>query len=243
MPVYYPKANRTAAWYGNRYPGSAINPDKMVWHTTETNGRPGYGSGASAPHLTFDPKSLDWWQHFSLDRSARALRNESGGIETNTDGVIQVEIIAYSDETLAAQRGHLAVSDLSQAALRELGNFSAWLATNLDVPLRIDSGWVRRNYRNPSRMSYTQWRSFTGHTGHNRVPENTHWDPAALDIDAIMRYAGQTSPSPQPTPTPEDDDMPIYAVQRYGSSLYKLFTGGYPPITISEWDYNTLKAS
>ena len=51
----------------------------------------------------------------------------------------------------------------------------------------------------PARMSFAQWRRFTGICGHQHVPENAHGDPGNLPIDKILRYAGAT--------TTEEDDM------------------------------------
>lgn len=196
--IYYPKANRTAQWYGGNYRGSDITPNVMVWHTTEVHGWPSYGRGASMPHLTYDPVKHQWRQHMRLDRSARALRNASGGVETNTLNACQVEIVAYSDEGLALSRGAGAyrVSRLDARALRDLGDFSKFMFDEWGLKLDIDPGWLYSNFNAPP-MSFSQWRNFYGHTGHNRVPENTHWDPGKLDIKTIIANAkGQ-----------EDDDV------------------------------------
>jgi len=202
--LFYPPANRTAQWFGDDFTGSLIDPDKVVWHSTETGSWPGYGGGASAPHLTYHALIHDWRQHYACNRSSRALRNAAGGVETNTDDALQVELIAYSDERLAAQRGHLPISELDSQALDDLGEFAEWAYRELGVPLKVDPGWVRRDYQAEHGMSAAAWRAFAGHTGHNRVPENTHWDPARLDIDEIVRRARGAN-------TTEDDDMPTPA--------------------------------
>lgn len=238
--LYYPPANRTAQWFGDDYTGSLIDPDKVVWHTTETGGWPGYGGGASAPTLTYHAEVHDWRQHFPANRSSRALRNESGGVQTNTEDALQVEIIAYSDERLAAQRGHLAVSDLDSQALDDLADFAEWAHREWGVPLKVDPGWVRSNYQAEHGMSFTAWRAFAGHTGHNRVPENTHWDPARLDIDEIMRRA-RTPVAPAPTPEPEKE-IPVQVVLRLGRSRYRT-TFGDQWVAISEAFAKNLEAA
>lgn len=186
--IYYPPANRTVQWFQSRYQGVTINPDKVVWHTTETRGWPGYGGGASAPHLTYDASDHQWRQHFRADRSARALRNPAGGVETNTDDCLQVEIIAYSDEALGRAWGGLPVSELDDRALRELGDFARWANDEWGVPLTLADDW-RPVAAGSLRFSYSEWRSFTGHCGHIHVPENTHWDPGRLDVWTIIDYA------------------------------------------------------
>lgn len=226
--LYYPPASQTAQWFNDNYSGSPITPNVLVWHTTETGGWPGYGGGASAPTLTYNPESRQWRQHFRLDRSARALRNLAGGVETNTLNACQVEIVAYSDETLARSRGHLPVSKLSKANLADLGDFARFIFDEWGLRLDIDPGWVRSNYRNPRRMSGSQWRGFHGHTGHNRVPENTHWDPAALDIDTIIAHARGGAEL-------EDDMTPQEMLQhrvKLGPGLQRWFGTGIETITV-----------
>lgn len=208
MPIYYPKA--TLKLYSSRYPGARINPDKCIWHTTETGGLPGYNKGASAPHNTYDAVNYRMYQHFSLDRSARALRNEAGGVETNTDDAVQIEIVAYSDERLARSRGHLPVSGLNSRNIDELAAYAEFLEEELGVPLVIDDGWLFTKFNNPP-MTYAEWRAFKGHAGHNRVPENTHWDPGPFDIEDVIHRAKQNSEGIDPE---RDEDMPLTAADK-----------------------------
>jgi hypothetical protein len=37
-----------------------------------------------------------------------------------------------------------------------------------------------------NRMSVDEWNRFAGWCGHQHVPGETHWDPGAIDIDAIL---------------------------------------------------------
>lgn len=203
--LYYPKANRTAQDFSDNFLGSLIVPDKVVWHTTETGGYPAYGGGATAPHCTYHADIHDWRQHFPANRSSRALRNEAGGVQTNTEDALQVEIVAYSDERLAAQRGHLPVSELDSQALDDLADFSRWANREWGVPLVVDAGWLYSNFNAPP-MSHAAWRAFRGHTGHNRVPENTHWDPARLDIDEVIRRARGADEDLPDTGAPTEED-------------------------------------
>jgi hypothetical protein len=51
-------------------------------------------------------------------------------------------------------------------------------------------------------MNFDAWNAFTGHCGHQHVPENDHGDPGAFPITAILDAAkGGTIPS-------QEDDMP-----------------------------------
>lgn len=236
MPaLYYPPANRTAQWFGDDYIGSLIDPDKIVWHTTETGGWPGYGGGASAPHLTYHAEIHEWRQHYACNRSSRALRNEAGGVQTNTEDALQVEVVAYSDERLAEQRGHLAVSDLDSQALDDLADFSEWANREWAVPLIRDRGWLFTDFDRPP-MTFDEWRKFAGHVGHNRVPENTHWDPARLDIDEILRRAGTPA---APIPTRKVTEM---VVTKFGRTRFRAICGDRL-VAISEADYERCKAA
>ena len=211
--LYYPKANRTAQWFAKRYVGSTIDADKVVWHTTETGSWPAYSGGASAPHWTYHADIHQWRQHFPANRSARALRNQAGGVQTNTDDCLQVEIIAYSDERLAANRKHLPVSKLDSQALDDLAEFAVWAAREWGVPFTLAPLWAPAG-AGSLRLSFAEWRAFTGHLGHIHVPENTHWDPGRLNIHEVIRrakhlHAGTGTPPPTTAPpTGEDDDLP-----------------------------------
>src|SRR4051794_6731271 len=107
----YAKANTTAQWFQDNYPGSVMNPNVVVLHTTETTGWPPYGGGATAPNYTARPniaaKRLEWRAHFPDERSSRALKNLTGGVETNTLNVVQVELIGTCDASKRERWGSL----------------------------------------------------------------------------------------------------------------------------------------
>jgi hypothetical protein len=205
-PQRYPGAS-TAYWYGSRYPGSAMESNVIVWHTTEGTSLPGYSGGTSAPNFTAKPdfkaKRLVWYQHFDFDVSARALVNKAGGVETNTLNVCQVEIVGTCDPSTHARwakagYAHLYTPDLPDWAIRDLGAFARWANVNHGVPL--SSGLTFKaypsSYGNSSvRMSASRWNAFKGHCGHQHVPENDHGDPGALPMAAILTAAKGGAPS------------------------------------------------
>lgn len=205
-PQRYPGAS-TSYWYGSKYPGSAMESNVVVWHTTEGTSLPGYSGGAEAPNFTAKPdfaaKRLVWYQHFDFDVSSRALVNKSGGVETNTLNVCQVEIVGTCDPSTHKKWGstpHLYAPDLPDWAIRDLGAFAKWANANHGVPLTsgVTFKAYPSSYGNSSvRMSTARWNSFTGHCGHQHVPENDHGDPGALPIAAILAAAkgGTTTPS------------------------------------------------
>ncbi|MFF0588388.1 hypothetical protein ACFYWD_20725 [Streptomyces sp. NPDC003781] len=216
-PQRYPGAS-TAYWHQSRYGGTAMESNVIVWHTTEGTSLPSYGGGASAPNFTAKPdftaKRLVWYQHFDFDVSSRALVNKSGGVETNTLNVCQVEIVGTCDPATHKKWGstpHLYTPELPDWAVRDLAAFAKWAHDHHGVPLT--SGVTFKAY--PSsygassvRMSASKWSSYRGHCGHQHVPENDHGDPGLLPMAAILaRAAGKTT-----TPTDQqEDDMPSAA--------------------------------
>jgi len=205
--VLYPKANRTAQWFGNAYPGTYMPVvRKVLLHTTETGGWPGYAGGASAPQLTFDPRSLAWHQHNYCNWSGRALRDPSNTVvRENQDGVIQIEIIACSDLGFADRYGYLRITQLSDAAIRELGAFIAWAHITFGVPLRAAPLWLAypASYGNTAaRMTGPEYDRFEGVLGHQHASGNSHGDPNSIPIGKIMAAAEEDT-----LPTDWFDDM------------------------------------
>ncbi|PSK93026.1 hypothetical protein CLV30_13153 [Haloactinopolyspora alba] len=189
--IYYPKADRTAQWFGQG--NATITPNKGLWHTTETGSWPGYSGGASAPQLTYDPRKREWRQHFPLNRSARALRND-GRRQTNREDVVQIEIVCSSDESFAQQYGYPHVTELSDGAIEDLAEYVAWMHREWDVPITAAENWLPypASYGDTSaRMSWSQFAAFQGWLGHLHAPGNTHGDPGALPVDRIIERARQ----------------------------------------------------
>lgn len=199
-PQRYPGAS-TAYWYQNTFGGDRMESNVIVWHSTEGTGLPSYGGGASAPNFTalpeFANKRLRWYQHFDFDRSSRALVNKSGGVETNTLNVCQIEIVGTCDPRThekwkAAGYRHLYTPELPDWAIRDLAKFAKWAHDEHNVPL--SSGLTFRAYpssygANGVRMSGSAWNGFKGHCGHQHVPENDHGDPGAFPMAAILTAA------------------------------------------------------
>jgi len=156
-----------ADWYPAAIPkpsaydgGSMVGgPPRGVLHETQTTVLPGYNGGKSAPHFTVMPNGTIY-QHIKASRAARALRNESGGVQTNRQGTVclQVEVVAYSDrdDWTSAQDG--AVKVIVDWAEREWEIPATWRDQSL------------------ARMTGDEWLQFAGWCDHGAVPENTHWD-------------------------------------------------------------------
>jgi hypothetical protein len=222
----------TAYWYQTRYGGDSMESNVIVWHTTEGTSLPSYAGGAEAPNFTAKPdfaaKRLTWFQHFDFDTSSRALVNLAGGVETNTLNVCQVEIVGTCDPSThekwrAAGYAHLYTPELPDWAIRDLAAFAKWAHDNHGVPLTSDVTFKAYpgsyGTSNGVRMSAAKWTAFTGHCGHQHVPENLHGDPGLLPMAAILTAAkGGTT-------TPPEDDMPT-ADEIAAAVVTKLITGG-----------------
>lgn len=215
-PQKYPGAS-TAYWYQNNYPGNAMEVNVGVMHTTEGISVPTYSGGSVAPNFTAKPdiknKRLVWYQHFDFDRSARALVNLSGGVETNTLNVVQIELVGTCDPThrtswSGSQAGvdYLFWPEAPDWALQELAKFVKWAHDNHNVKLEQwpQSKWIAYpgsyGTSNGQRMTNSQWLDFNGWCGHQHVPENVHGDPGNLRMDKVLAYAkGETTTTPPPT--------------------------------------------
>ncbi|MEU5425528.1 peptidoglycan-binding protein [Streptomyces olivoreticuli] len=198
----YPGASRSY-WYGNRYDGSEIDPNCGILHTTEGTSLPSYDGGSNAPNITavpnFATKKLDWYQHYSFDRSARALVNKAGGVETNTLNCIQVELVGTCDPDNArtwdgdkAGEDYIYWPDAPDWALDGLAEFLAWNNKNKGIPLAGPSQWLAypSSYGDTdARMSFSTWTAFKGWAGHQHVPENDHGDPGDIDFAKLIAKA------------------------------------------------------
>lgn len=134
---FYPGADTTQD-FSRTYSGAPIHPNVNVLHTTEGTDWPDYSGGSTAPHLTVKPliteRRFAVRQHFPLTMSSRALRNETGGVETNTLNCIQIELIGTCDPdhrdtwgTRRAGRDYLFWPEAPDWALRELAGMLAWM--------------------------------------------------------------------------------------------------------------------
>lgn len=196
----YPGAS-TAYWYQSAYPGDAMESNVIVWHSTEGRSLPSYDGGTLAPNFTavpdFAARRLKWYQHFDFDTSSRALRNAAGGVQTNTLNVTQVEIVGTCDPTTRAKwvragYAHLYMPELPDWAIRDLSAFARWAHDQHGVPLTSDvtfKAYPSSYGTNGVRMSAAKWTQFSGHCGHQHVPENDHGDPGLFPMAAILTAA------------------------------------------------------
>jgi hypothetical protein len=230
----YPRAS-LAAWYQGRYPGDKMNANTGVVHTTEGTSLPSYGGGASAPTFTLVPnvkgRTVAVYQHFDVDRSARALVNKSGGVETNTLNCVQVELVGTCDpRTHTAwtedERAHIYWPKAPQWALMEFARLVRWLADGHGVKLASTVTWKAypSSYgtSNGVRLTGAQWLDYYGWLGHQHVPENLHGDPGdfpmGVVIDLARRKAWEPEPAP-PAPKPSTTEERLTDLERRVKAL------------------------
>ena len=237
----YPKADAEVQWFGGVFGGSTIDPNVVVLHTTETTDWPGYNNagtpGDAAPHYTAKPDmkacTSAWRQHFSETISARALRNEAGGVETNTLNCVQVELIGTCDSakaktwkvggvTLTAGVDYIYWPDAPAWALRDLADFVRSIHDRRGIVYETPALWLPypASYGDSkARMTGKQWLNFYGFCGHQHVPENSHGDPGDLDMAAVFKLAGAAS-------TPDPRVSRIRArIQRLRARLNRILNG------------------
>ena len=189
MPLY-PKASQVQRYdskYSGRYRGG---PFKIVLHTTEGRSWPSYSGGSQAPHFTINLETGDVRQHFDTNRPSRALVNRSGGVQTNNDSAIQIEILGTSGWA-DSQKNYPKLFNVTKATpkqLQPLADLVSWICKTHGVRLRKWRNFQPWNGKD-ERMPYSVWDSFDGVTGHSQVPENTHSDPGALNLDLLFALA------------------------------------------------------
>ena len=229
MSNRYPKAE----WLGNGrtygpLPDAGPNPNnpsekfttddiRLVYHTTETTVLPGYGGGDVAPHYTYDPARRKWYGHAELDRRVGTMRGfSSTGVRCNEISV-QVEIICYSDKSIAdGSSSRLWVGDFTDDHYADLAEFAAW----------VRDAWYpgidgRKWYGPPmfsqfmygtsanTRMNTADWYQFGGGiTAHGGASGQSHWDTGVMDMKRIADEMQE-----EPLPPPVELQPGIYFVE------------------------------
>jgi hypothetical protein len=208
-------------------------PLRIVQHTTEGSSIDGavgaYRKNNTWPHFTVDAVKRRKVQHVPLTKPGRAMANLAGGVETNRQGAIQIELVGFAAKT----------QDMTDEELR-------WLAVEVYAPILAATGISTRHPRfvgteagtiatvkAKQRMSAADWLAFDGICGHQHVPENHHWDPGRFPIDRLLSFL----PSGPPSPDPGDDEMyvPFYLLKIRGKAqVWQIPLPGGKPIPLSQ---------
>jgi len=170
--------------------------DKFLIHTTEGGSIAGaiaaYRANNSWPHLTVDARvgrTPTITGHLDLDVAARSLRNMAGGVQTNTDGVIQIEVVGTATNPAGI--------DWAWIGREVVGP----ICRTMGIPVHSTVRWVPypQSYglNASQRLSGTAWTSFQGVLGHQHAPENDHGDPGAIPILVVLEAAKQGGSVPK----------------------------------------------
>lgn len=173
MDLWYPKADLSdkatadAGSFLGGYP-------KGIWHKTQGTSYSGalatYKATKNWPNMTigYDASGKPTaWQHIAAGTAARALKNLTGGVETNRWNCFQIEIVGLADHP---------VPDDICAILKDV---SKWLEKDFGIPRTCSVTFLPAAHSGPARMSFSAWRLYSGWCGHQHVPENDHGDPGS----------------------------------------------------------------
>ena len=195
-------------WYGpaidNHAPvdgGTFVGPVTIgCLHTTESSrfipAKDSYFGHKNYPHFTV--ANVDGffksWQHISIRRAARALANRAGGVQTNREGVIQIEVVGKAASPFTRD----------PVIVEGLRKLMRWIEQETEIPRSSAVTFWAGKYgiAVPHRMSNSQWVDYKGWCAHQHVPENSHYDAGAIDINKLLWLPTTIPPTP---PAPEVD--------------------------------------
>lgn len=218
LNTFYPSATRILF---NGADGGAYTagPFRGILHTTETErfnpSTNQYYGHKNPPHFTLHDGTI--YQHFPIDRAARALANPAGGVQTNRRSAIQIEI-AW---------GAARIADMPEKNWVALREWMRWVESACDIqpicPLFGDSR--EYGFKNSLELSPEEWKAFNGWCGHQHVPENAHWDPGAIPMERLkglgLRVTGQANVVEQVSETAQHQDGLLDLLASIFGGLFK----------------------
>jgi hypothetical protein len=180
-------------------------PPRFVWHTYECAASVTVERAAQAlisagneVHFVLHPAG-GLVQILPSSVAGRGLKNASGGVQTNRQGTIclQVEVIAFAADPFTRNLTAKGLADVRRMVAfgRSLGVPDVWPA---GPPPAYPTG--------SSARSAAIWTAHGGHYGHSQVPENDHGDPGAIDTALLL----STAPPPL---TPTEDTMLVHVTK------------------------------
>lgn len=156
---------------------------RVVHHKTQSDGRDATatlypGGGGTAPHFTVDEWEIR--QHFDTNAGSRALENLKGGVETNSYGAIQIEIVGYSGITMP---GATADNLIHLLKWIEQAHGVQWVwPLGRPDPAAYNAKGEPIDPGNHARPT-GPWLNDSGHFPHSGIAEQSHWDPAYTDLE------------------------------------------------------------
>lgn len=195
VPEFYPPADHHSQWKPNLEAGGNNwnHIEKLVLHTTEGNGWPGYPS--FVPNLTYWPGN-GWRQHVPMYRGGTTLMDPSNTtVRENRDFDVQVEIVGTAvnngcDKELSAN---------NDAGYKDLAHLVRWLH-QYGLPIASTVNWVPypKSYglNASQRLSGPEFQAYKGILGHEHASGNEHGDPGWIDIQKLLHYSQPNPPKP-----------------------------------------------
>jgi hypothetical protein len=181
--------------------------------------------------MTIDPVHGIVWQHIRYSRAARALKNVSGGVQTNRWNVFQIEVIGRANKVPF----HPVMAKVAQ-----------WLQHDHGVPLTEHVGWkpydASYGLHNGVRLSGTAWNEYSGHLGHMHAPENDHGDPGwPFPLDKILLV--QTPEVDVPLTSEDIKAVAEATAAKLDPKLPRLINSGDPAQSMGPYSLKTLQES
>ncbi|HEY6021561.1 MAG TPA: peptidoglycan-binding domain-containing protein [Candidatus Paceibacterota bacterium] len=234
--------NPNATWKGDgvgagEYTGG---PPKALLHATisGSNSLPGYSDGYSAPHETYlydmATKRVRAVQHTLYTIASRSLRNEPGGVETNRDHTLQIELAGYiGSYPKVFPAGGFDIETAPTTYWEQVADLWGEVVVSHGVKnFTYGKPWIPAN-----RMSLSVWDNYGGLCAHILCPENDHVDlQISSEIQNLLLekiWGGGTVIVPPPikppisNTTPPTFPLPKYHYFYYPSSSIYVHSGWY----------------
>lgn len=183
----------------------AGGPARSIWHITwDELGKggklPAFNSISNylvnvgfCPTIMWDPWSGRVVQYYPANKSARAVQNLAGGVETNRMGKVCIQVEAWFSPGCVV--GGKKYATLADTPCKGMDAIVAWMRSH-DIPDDWPNGWPKWS---GSSRNAANWRTKAGHYGHSQTPENDHTDPGPMPRTI---FAGGPPPKPGPPKPP-----------------------------------------
>lgn len=155
----------------------------ITWDALDSKGRqPSFDavrnylvSAGFEPTLMVCPFTGRIAQFLPANRSAFAVQNKPGGVETNRQGSVNVQVEwFFTPGCVVNGNKYAALTDTPMRGLAEVMTLArSWGIPDV-WPLGVPD-WR-------SRRDANVWTQQAGHYGHSQVPENSHTDPGPLTL-------------------------------------------------------------
>jgi len=156
-------------------------PWRGVLHTTEGNtvedAVASFRQTNFWSHFTIDFRTGRVVQHLPLNIGCRALSDHATA--ENAAHAIQIEIVGRAAESPTWAPEQLAFIRDVMRSVETLVPIARTSGRTF-----LDAAGVARTSGN--RMSVAEWQAFSGWCGHQHVPGESHWDPGAIDVQALL---------------------------------------------------------